>query len=122
MRHPYAGDQLPEDLRGHDGLVILGGQMGANDDNAYAWLAPTKALVRIGAEQGVPVSALPGHQLAVVVLGGEVVVNPTGAQRGVLLSCLPTRPPTTRFSGRAGRAPLLQRRRRDPGRRRAPGL
>ena len=85
VRHPYAGDQLPDDLRGHDGLVILGGQMGANDDDAYPWLTPTKALVRVGAEQGVPVLGIClGHQLAAAALGGEVVVNPTGARRGVL--------------------------------------
>ena len=85
VRHPYAGDQLPHDLRGHDGLVVLGGQMGANDDDAYAWLTPTKALVRVGAEQGVPVLGIClGHQLAAAALGGEVVVNPTGARRGVL--------------------------------------
>ena len=85
VQHPYAGDQLPHDLRGHDGLVVLGGQMGANDDDAYPWLAPTKALVRAGAEQGVPVLGIClGHQLAAAALGGEVVVNPTGARRGVL--------------------------------------
>jgi GMP synthase (glutamine-hydrolysing) len=85
VRHPYAGDPLPDDLRGHDGLVVLGGQMGANDDDLHAWLAPTKALIRTGAEQGVPVIGIClGHQLAAVALGGEVVVNPAGARRGVL--------------------------------------
>jgi GMP synthase-like glutamine amidotransferase len=85
VRHPYAGDPLPDDLRAHDGLVVLGGQMGANDDDLHAWLAPTKALIRSGAEQGVPVLGIClGHQLAAVALGGEVVVNPTGARRGVL--------------------------------------
>ena len=85
VRHPYAGDPLPADLREHDGLVVLGGQMGANDDEAYAWLSPTKGLIRCGAEIGVPVLGIClGHQLAAVALGGEVVVNATGKRRGVL--------------------------------------
>src|SRR4051812_36731182 len=85
VRHPYAGDPLPPDLRDHDGLVVLGGQMGANDDADHAWLTPTKTLIRLGAQQAVPVLGIClGHQLAAVALGGEVVVNPAGARRGVL--------------------------------------
>lgn len=85
VRHPYADDPLPEDLRAHDGLLVLGGHMGANDDDAYPWLSPTKDLIRWGAEDGVPVLGIClGHQLAAVALGGEVVVNPTGKRRGVL--------------------------------------
>ncbi|MEP6648778.1 MAG: type 1 glutamine amidotransferase [Lapillicoccus sp.] len=85
VRHPYAGDDLPIDLRDHDGLLVLGGQMGANDDGAYAWLSPTKGLIRLGAESGVPVLGIClGHQLAAAALGGEVVVNSAGARRGVL--------------------------------------
>lgn len=85
VRHPYAGDPLPDGLGEHDGLVVLGGQMGANDDAAYPWLTPTKDLVRWGAAHTVPVLGIClGHQLAAAALGGEVVVNPTGARRGVL--------------------------------------
>jgi GMP synthase (glutamine-hydrolysing) len=85
VRHMYADARLPDDLREHDGLVVLGGQMGANDDDAYAWLSPTKDLIRWGAEFGVPVLGIClGHQLTAVALGGEVVVNATGKRRGVL--------------------------------------
>ncbi len=31
VRRPYAGDELPEDLRGHRGMMVLGGEMGAHD-------------------------------------------------------------------------------------------
>ena len=51
-RHPYAGDPLPADLTGHDGLLVLGGQMGANDDDAHPWLGPTKALIRTARTSG----------------------------------------------------------------------
>ena len=99
VRHPYAGDPLPQDLRGHDGLLVLGGQMGANDDDAYPWLTPTKALIRLGAEQEVPVLGIClGHQLAAAALGGEVVVNPTGPRRGVL---------ATSWADGVGEDPLL---------------
>ena len=85
VRHPYAGDPLPDGLGEHDGLVVLGGQMGANDDDAYPWLTPTKDLIRWGAAHAVPVLGIClGHQLAAAALGGEVVVNPAGARRGVL--------------------------------------
>ena len=83
--HPYAGTALPSDLTDHAGLVVLGGHMGANDDDAYPWLSATKALIRTGAASGVPVLGIClGHQLAAVALGGEVRVNPDGIRRGVL--------------------------------------
>ena len=83
--HPYAGDALPVDLTGHAGLVVLGGHMGANDDDAYPWLQPTKALFRDAAATGTPALGIClGHQLAAVALGGEVRLNPAGYRRGVL--------------------------------------
>ena len=45
VRRPYAGDALP-DLASYDGLMILGGPMGADDDAKHAWLGPVKELVR----------------------------------------------------------------------------
>ncbi|MEP6629799.1 MAG: type 1 glutamine amidotransferase [Lapillicoccus sp.] len=83
--HPYAGAALPSDLAGHAGLVVLGGHMGANDEDAYPWLSATKALVRAAAATEVPVLGIClGHQLAAVALGGEVRANPGGVRRGVL--------------------------------------
>jgi GMP synthase (glutamine-hydrolysing) len=85
VRRPYAGDDLPGDLSGHDALLVLGGSMGANDDAAHPWLAPTKALVRAAATRHVPTLGIClGHQLAAVALGGVVAVNPRGRQFGVL--------------------------------------
>ena len=85
VRHPYAGQPLPLDLTAHSGLLVLGGPMGANDDDEFPWLAPTKALVRAGASHGIPVLGIClGHQLAAVALGGVVAVNPGGQQAGLL--------------------------------------
>ncbi len=85
VRRPYLGDALPEELSDHAGLVVLGGTMGANDDADHAWLAPTKALVRLAAATGVPTLGIClGHQLSAVALGGRVDRNPRGQQIGVL--------------------------------------
>jgi GMP synthase (glutamine-hydrolysing) len=85
VRRPYAGDELPADLADHDGLVVLGGSMGATDDADHAWLAPTRALIREAAASGTPaLGVCLGHQLAAVALGGEVERNPRGQMLGLL--------------------------------------
>lgn len=85
VRHPYRGDDLPSDLHGYSGLIVLGGSMGANDDAENPWLTATKALIREGAVRRVPVLGIClGHQLCAVALGGEVVRNPRGQQIGVI--------------------------------------
>ncbi len=85
VRHPYRGDDLPSDLHGYSGLIVLGGSMGANDDAENPWLTATKALIREGAVWRVPVLGIClGHQLCAVALGGEIVRNPRGQQIGVI--------------------------------------
>ncbi|NUR07271.1 MAG: type 1 glutamine amidotransferase, partial [Nocardioidaceae bacterium] len=85
LRRPYAGDELPGDLSDHAGLLVLGGEMGAYDDAAHAWLTDVKGLVRESRPDGPPVLGIClGLQLATVALGGEVRVNPLGQQIGVL--------------------------------------
>ena len=85
VRHPYAGEPVPGDLRDHDALVVLGGSMGANDDADHPWLEPVKELVRVAARTSVPALGIClGHQLAAVALGGTIEVNPAGRQFGVL--------------------------------------
>nr|WP_246299313.1 type 1 glutamine amidotransferase [Nocardioides panaciterrulae] len=81
---PYAGDELP-DPAAYDGLVVLGGSMGANDDAEHRWLGPVKDRVRAAATAEVPtLGVCLGHQLAAVALGGTVGVNPRGQQLGLL--------------------------------------
>ncbi len=78
------GEPLPERVE-HDALVVLGGEMGANDDAEHPWLAPTKALVRDAVDRSVPVLGVClGHQLASVALGGRVERNPHGRTVGVV--------------------------------------
>lgn len=81
----HRGEVLPPDLRDHDGLLVLGGEMGAGDDERCPWLPATKALIRSGADLGRPVLGIClGHQLVTVALGGSVARNPGGTTRGVV--------------------------------------
>jgi GMP synthase (glutamine-hydrolysing) len=85
LRRPYAGGDLPATLADHDGLVVLGGSMGAEADADHGWLTDVKRLVREAAEHGVHTWGIClGHQLCAVALGGEVARNPRGQQIGVL--------------------------------------
>ncbi|HEY0948999.1 type 1 glutamine amidotransferase, partial [Nocardioides sp.] len=84
VRRPYAGDDLPA-LAAYDGLLVLGGPMGANDDERHGWLGPVKDLVRDARDTGVPVLGVClGHQLVAVAHGGRVERNPRGQQVGLL--------------------------------------
>ena len=85
VRRPYTGEPLPDALDGHDGLLVLGGAMGAHDDDQHWWLSPTKDLVRAAAGAGLPTWGIClGHQLAAAALGGVSRRNPRGQQVGLL--------------------------------------
>ncbi|MBP2415513.1 type 1 glutamine amidotransferase [Microlunatus capsulatus] len=80
----HAGDGLPSSLQGYDGLVVLGGEMGAHDDAAHPWLPGTRDLLRAAVEDGTPVLAVClGLQLLAVACGGRVEPAPSGPQLGV---------------------------------------
>ncbi len=108
---PYAGDSLP-DPTAYDALLVLGGAMGANDDEAFSWIGPTKGLLARAVQERVPTLGLClGHQLLSAALGGTVTVNPAGHQVGH---------PPDRLDGRgrrrpAGRAARPQRHQRGRG-------
>jgi GMP synthase (glutamine-hydrolysing) len=84
IRRGHRGDDIPADLGNHAGLVVLGGEMGANDDDKHRWLGPTKTLIAATVEAGRPFLGIClGHQLAAVALGGEVIANPAGRALGL---------------------------------------
>ena len=85
VRRPYAGETLPDDLTSYDGLLVLGGAMGANDDDRHWWLTPTKKLIMVAGEEQLPTLGIClGHQLAATALGGRSDRNPRGQQIGLL--------------------------------------
>ncbi len=100
VRRPYEGEPLPEDLTGHAGLVVLGGQMGCRDDGVAPWLPATRELIRVAAKGATPtLGVCLGHQLAAVALGGDVGRNPAGRTLGVF---------TTRGQGELAEDPVLR--------------
>lgn len=69
----------------YDGLVVLGGAMGACDDAVAPWLASARALIADAVSRDVPtLGVCLGHQLSTVALGGRVERNPSGRTVGVV--------------------------------------
>lgn len=84
LRRPYAGDPLPavSDL---DGLVVLGGQMGAYDDEVAPWLPGVRRLLRDAVSSTTPVLGVClGAQLLAVACGGRVERGALGTEAGVV--------------------------------------
>ncbi len=84
---PYAGDELPGDLDGYAGLVVLGGPQTAYPDDKGApsasWLPATKALLRTAVAAGVPTLAIClGAQLLAEACGGRVRPGTQGPEIG----------------------------------------
>ncbi|WP_370248265.1 type 1 glutamine amidotransferase [Nocardioides sp.] len=66
---------VPRDLAqaGADALIVLGGQMGAGDDDVAPWLPAVRDLLRTTVAAGAPVLGVClGHQLLAAALGGRV--------------------------------------------------
>jgi GMP synthase (glutamine-hydrolysing) len=81
---PYAGDEVPA-LDAYDALLILGGPMGAHDDEQHPWLRTVKQRVHEAAAAHLPTLGIClGHQLIAVALGGTVEKNRHGQQLGLL--------------------------------------
>lgn len=71
----FANDSLPA-LTSFDGLVVMGGPMGANDDAKFDWMAGEKQFILDCIEAGKPVLGIClGAQLIANVLGAEVTPN-----------------------------------------------
>ncbi|MBL0748464.1 type 1 glutamine amidotransferase [Nocardioides baculatus] len=80
---PYAGDAFPA-VTAYDAVLVMGGDMGAYDDDRAPWLPALKALLRDAVAASVPVLGIClGHQVLAVALGGEVVKNPRGQTVGL---------------------------------------
>jgi GMP synthase (glutamine-hydrolysing) len=78
IRRPALGDPLPGDMRGHDGAIIFGGPMSANDPDDYIkreidWIA------RPLEEQKPFLGVCLGAQMLSKQLGGEVGPHPEGS-------------------------------------------
>lgn len=85
VRRPHLGEALPDDLSGHRGLLVLGGEMGCRDDAVAPWLPAVRDLIVTAATGATPTLGIClGHQLAAVALGGDVGRNPAGRTVGMV--------------------------------------
>lgn len=80
--HP-ADAALPADLEPYQGIVCLGGAMGANDDADHPWLADVRRLLARAVTRRLPTLAIClGAQLLAVATGGQVTVGVEGPEVG----------------------------------------
>ena len=80
---PYAGEAQPTDLSSYAGLLVLGGDVGAYDDEVAPWLPATRGLLAHAVEDQLPTLAIClGHQLLAVAAGGRVSRSQSGQQGG----------------------------------------
>lgn len=76
-------DPLPDSLADYDGLVLLGGGIMPDDDEAAPWLPAERRLAREAIDRDVPTLGIClGGQLLALVGGGEVRAEHGVAERG----------------------------------------
>jgi GMP synthase-like glutamine amidotransferase len=83
---PLKDEPAPESLDGYQGVICLGGEMGALDDLEYPWLADARRLLSSAVSKRLPTLAIClGAQLLAAATGGQVRKGPQGPEVGVLL-------------------------------------
>jgi GMP synthase (glutamine-hydrolysing) len=79
---PHARSPVPA-ATGADGLIVLGGPMGARDDDRAPWLPATRGLLRRAAEARTPTLGIClGAQLLALGCGGQVEPGAHGCHIG----------------------------------------
>ncbi len=80
----HRGEPVPDSVAGYHGLLVLGGEMSAYDDERCPWLSATRRLITHAVAAGTPLLGVClGHQLNAVALGGAVGRNPAGTAAGL---------------------------------------
>ncbi|MFC7643649.1 type 1 glutamine amidotransferase [Streptosporangium lutulentum] len=78
---PYLGEAVPERATG--GLIVLGGEAAAWEDERYPWLPATRDLIRHSVDGGVPTLGIClGAQLMTLACGGVVERGGHGLEVG----------------------------------------
>ena len=77
IRRPALGDTLPETTAGHDGVVIFGGPMSANDTDAF--IKKEIDFINVPLREGTPFLGIClGGQMLAKTIGGSVAPHPEG--------------------------------------------
>jgi len=80
---PYLGDPVP--ARADDGLIVLGGEASAWQDERCPWLPATRELIARSVADGVPTLGIClGAQLMTLACGGVVEPGGHGLEAGVV--------------------------------------
>src|SRR5207302_1511016 len=69
---PFAGEDIPNDLAGWDGLIALGGPMGAKDGERLGFIADELRLLTKVLEAGMPALG--------ICLGAQLIAKAAGAE------------------------------------------
>ena len=69
----FAGDPVPTDLNGIDGIISLGGPQDTDEVNRHEWMQPQLDFLKNAHDQNLPILGIClGAQLLATALGGEV--------------------------------------------------
>ncbi|MEV4426883.1 type 1 glutamine amidotransferase [Streptomyces sp. R-07] len=106
----WRGEALPGTLGGHAGLLVLGGAVNCEDDEAAPWLPAVRALVREAVAGEVPLLGIClGGQIVAHSLGGSVSLRGQGPEVGAVpLRRLPAAAGDPVFGGVPDGAPAAQ--------------
>lgn len=81
----WKGEALPETVAGHAGLLVLGGAVNCEDDEAAPWLPRVRGLVREAVAGEVPLLGIClGGQIVAHALGGVVSRRARGPETGAV--------------------------------------
>jgi GMP synthase-like glutamine amidotransferase len=82
-RRVFGGDDVPSDVAGFDGVVVMGGPMSATSDERFPTRSAELALLADALRLGVPtLGVCLGAQLVAVAGGGAVHANANGPEIG----------------------------------------
>jgi GMP synthase-like glutamine amidotransferase len=105
---PYLGDEVPS--RAADGLVVLGGEVAAWEDERAPWLPATRDLLLRSVEEGTPTLGIClGGQLMTMACGGTAERGGNGLEVGLReVTALPAAAGDPLFSGVGAAAVAVQ--------------
>ena len=76
---PHLGEHMPSSIpAGYQGLLVLGGTMGAHDDEEFSWLTPQRSLMKDAIATDFPfVGICLGAQILATAVDGKSVRTPS---------------------------------------------